>query len=165
MGEGILIYGLHGSKRRYTRDLQGFADRVLATNRKRGSVYIFGRTNKAYLRDLSRKGVEIKSNIAAITDQTILKYRNHPKKKKGAAVSVHRFRMVEAAVKRPNNVYIDRNRSRLIYVSSVKYSKTKVLKVVIEPNQKIGKRYYNKVVSIGVVDKVDTKGKQYEKIK
>ena len=30
MGEDILIYGLNGSKRRYTRDLQGFADKVLA---------------------------------------------------------------------------------------------------------------------------------------
>ena len=73
--------------------------------------------------------------------------------------------MVESAVKKPKNVYIDRNRSRLIYVSSVKYSKNKILKVVIEPNQKIGKRYYNQVVSIGVVDNIDMKSKQYYKIK
>lgn len=78
---------------------------------------------------------------------------------------MHRFKMVEAAVKRPKNVYIDKNRSRLVYISSVKYSKNKVIKVVIEPNQKIGRRYYNEVVSIGVVDKVDMKGKQYHKIK
>lgn len=165
MGEGILIYGLHGSKRRYTRDLQGFADKVLASGIAKKSVYIFGRTNKAYIRDLSRKGVILKSELAAITDKTILKYRNHPKKQKGATISVHRFRMVEAAVKKPKNVYIDRNRSRLIYVSSVKYSKNKVLKVVIEPNQKIGKRYYNQVVSIGVVDKNKMEAPQYVKIK
>lgn len=165
MGEGILIYGLNGSKRRYTRDLQGFADKVLANGRVRKSVYVFGRTNKAYLKDLSRKGIVVKSELAAITDKTILKYRNHPKKQKGATVSVHRFRMVEVAVKRPKNVYIDTKRSRLIYVSSVKYSKNKILKVVIEPNQKIGKRYYNKVVSIGVVDNIDMKSKQYYKIK
>ena len=165
MGEGILIYGLHGNKRRYTKDLQGFADKVLANGRVRKSVYIFGRTNKAYLKDLSRKGIVVKSELAAITDKTILKYRNHPKKQKGATVSVHRFRMVEVAVKRPKNVYIDTKRSRLIYVSSVKYSKNKILKVVIEPNQKIGKRYYNKVVSIGVVDNIDMKSKQYYKIK
>lgn len=165
MGEGILIYGLHGSKRRYTRDLQGFADKVLASGQARKSVYVFGRANKAYLRDLSRKGIVVKSELAAITDKTILKYRNHPKKQKGATVNTHRFRMVEAAVKRPKNVYIDTNRNRLIYVSSVKYSKAKVLKVVIEPNQKIGKRYYNQVVSIGVVDNIDMKSKQYYKIK
>lgn len=165
MGEGILIYGLHGSKRKYTRDLQGFADRVLASGMARKSVYVFGRTNRAYLRDLSRKGVIVKSELAAITDKTILKYRNHPKKQKGATVSVHRFRMVEAAVKKPKNVYIDTNRSRLIYVSSVKYSKSKILKVVIEPNQKIGKRYYNKVVSIGLVQKGNMNTSQYTKIK
>lgn len=165
MGEGILIYGLHGDKRRYTRDLQGFADKVLASGQARKSVYIFGKTNKAYLRDLSRKGIAIKSDLAAITDKTILKYRSHPKKQKGATVNVHRFRMVEAAVKRPKNVYIDTNRNRLIYVSSVKYSKNKILKVVIEPNQKIGKRHYNKVVSIGVVQKENMNADQYKKIK
>nr|DAR61908.1 MAG TPA: hypothetical protein [Caudoviricetes sp.]DAT21581.1 MAG TPA: hypothetical protein [Caudoviricetes sp.] len=165
MGEGILIYGLNGSKRRYTRDLQGFADKVLASGRVRKSVYIFGKTNKAYLNDLFKKGIIVKSELAAITDKTILKYRNHPKKQKGATVNTHRFRMVESAVKKPKNVYIDRNRSRLIYVSSVKYSKGKVLKVVIEPNQKIGKRYYNQVVSIGVVDKNKMNASQYTKIK
>lgn len=165
MGEGILIYGLHGSKVRYTRDLQGFADKVLANGRARKSVYVFGRTNKAYLRDLSRKGIIVKSELAAITDKTILKYRNHPKKQKGATVNIHRFRMVEAAVKRPKNVYIDTNRNRLIYVSSVKYSKNKILKVVIEPNQKIGKRHYNQVISIGVVDRNKMNTPQYTKIK
>lgn len=73
--------------------------------------------------------------------------------------------MVEMAVKELRNVYIDTKRSRLIYVSSVKYSKGKVLKVVIEPNQKIGKRYYNSVVSIGVVEKVKMNAPQYKKIK
>nr|DAX58351.1 MAG TPA: hypothetical protein [Caudoviricetes sp.] len=165
MGEGILIYGLNGSKRRYTRDLQGFADKVLASGKVRKSVYIFGKTNKAYLNDLFKKGIIVKSELAAITDKTILKYRNHPKKQKGATVNIHRFRMVESAVKKPKNVYIDRNRSRLIYVSSVKYSKGKVLKVVIEPNQKIGKRCYNQVVSIGVVDKNKMNAPQYTKIK
>lgn len=165
MGEGILIYGLHGSKRRYTRDLQGFADKVLASGQARKSVYVFGKTNKAYLNDLFKKGIIIKSELAAITDKTILKYRNHPKKQKGATVNIHRFRMVESAVKKPKNVYIDTNRSRLIYVSSVKYSKNKILKVVIEPNQKIGKRYYNQVVSIGVVDKNKMNAPQYTKIK
>lgn len=165
MGEGILIYGLNNSKRRYTRGLQTFADRVLAKGKANRSVYVFGRTNKAFLSDLHRRGVDVKSDFAAITDKTILKYRNHPKKKKGAVVSFHRFRMVEAAVKKPKNVYIDTKRSRLIYISSVKYSKGKVLKVVIEPNQKIGKRYYNSVVSIGVVDKVKMNAPQYKKIK
>lgn len=73
--------------------------------------------------------------------------------------------MVEKAVKRPKNVYIDTKRSRLVYVSSVKYSKDKVLKVIIDPNQRLGKKYYNKVVSIGVVSKNNMEVEQYTKIK
>ena len=165
MGEGILIYGLGGMKRRYTNDLQSFADKVLASGMKRGSLYIFGKTNKAFLRDLSKKGVAIMSDVAAVQDKTILKYRHHPKKNKGATLNVNRFSMLETAVKKPKNVYIDTKRNRLVYVSSVKYSPTKVLKVVIEPNQKIGKRYFNQVVSVGVVDKSNMNTRQYHKIK
>lgn len=165
MGEGILIYGLGGKKRRYTRDLQGFADRVYKTGMARGSMYRFGRTNKAFLEDLKKRGVEVKSDIAAITDKTLLKYRTHPKREKDAVVDFKRFVMVEAAVKKPKNVYIDTKRNRLVYVSSVKYAKGKVLKVVVEPNQKIGKKYFNQVKSIGVVNKENMNGKQYIKIK
>lgn len=165
MGEGILIYGIGGGKRRYTRDLQTFSDRVLARGKSNGSIYVFGKTNKAYLSDLVRRGVRLKSDDAAITDKTVLKYKNHPKRKKGAVVSFRRFRMVEAAVKHPQNVYIDTHRNRLVYVSSVKYSPSKVLKVVIEPNQKIGKKFYNQVTSIGVVDKTKMKDPIYKKIK
>lgn len=165
MGEGILIYGVGGSRRRYTKDLQSFADRVLARGRGNNSLYVFGRVNKAILSSLARKDIHIKTFDAAITDKTILKYKNHPKKRKGAVVNFHRFRMVEKAVKKPKNVYIDLNRKRLIYVASVKYSPKKVLKVVIDPNQRFGQHYYHKVVSIGVVDKADMKNKYYQKIK
>lgn len=165
MGEGILIYGLTTRRSRYTRDLQSFADKVLARSKPNRSLYIFGRTNRAVLLDLARRGVTVMSDKTAISDKTILKYKDHPKRSKGAVVSFNRFVMVEKAVKKPKNVYIDSNRNRLVYVSSVKYSKDKVLKVIIEPNQKFGKKYYNKVVSIGVVNKKNMKEVQYIKIK
>ncbi|MBR1526925.1 MAG: hypothetical protein IJ640_09755 [Prevotella sp.] len=165
MGEGVLIYGVGGGKRRYTRDLQSFSDRVLARGKSNGSLYIFGKTNKAYLSDLVRRGVKLKSDDAAITDRTILKYKNHPKSAKGASVSKHRFRMVESAVKHPKNVYIDTKRNRLVYVATVKYAPSKVIKVVIEPNQKIGRRYYNQVTSIGIVNAYNMREKQFLKIK
>ena len=94
-------------------------------------MYVFGRTNRSLLRDLQKRGVNVKSDKAVIRDKTILKYKDHPKKKKGAVVSFNRFVMVESAVNKPKNVYIDTNRNRLVYVSSVKYSKDKVLKVII----------------------------------
>ena len=50
-------------------------------------------------------------------------------------------------------------------MSSVKYSKDKVLKVIIEPKQKVGKKYFNEVKFIGVVNKSNMQDKQYVKIK
>lgn len=49
MGEGILIYGASGQKRRYTRDLQSFADEVIRRNKNNGSLYVFGNINKAII--------------------------------------------------------------------------------------------------------------------
>ena len=166
MGEGILMYGVRGQRRKYTRDLQGFADRVLARRQARGSIYVFGELSRKVLNDLRIKGIELKSTKAVIKDETILKYPKHRKREKGAVVSFKRFRMVEAAVKHPKNVYIDDNRKpRLIYVTDVKYAKGKVLKVVIEPNQRIRKKYYHEVVSIGVVNAYNMKDENFIKVK
>ncbi len=165
MGEGIYLYGLGARKRRYTRDLQTFAKRVIARGRRNGSYYNFGKTNEVYLNDLRRRGIEIKSENAAITDKTILKYPKHPKKKKGATLNINRFVMLEAAIKHPKNVYVDTHRNRLVYVGAVRYSDEKVLKAIMEPNQRIGKKYFNEVVSYGVVNKIDMRSEQYAKIK
>lgn len=164
MGEGILLFGLRNIKRRYTRTLQAFAKKVLTRGRANGSIYIFGNTHKSIIQNLHEKGIDIKATKTAITDKTIIKYKNHPKKSKGAVVSFNRFIMVEAAVRHPKHTYIDTKRDRLVYVSNVKYAKDKVLKVIIEPNQKLGRNFYNKVVSIGVVNKSNLRTSQYKKI-
>ncbi len=109
--------------------------------------------------------LSLETRTTIITDKTILKYKNHPKRKKGAVVDFKRFVMVEAAVKKPKNVYIDTNRNRLVFVSSVKYSQAKVLKVVVEPNQNVKGKKYNVVTSIGVVNKENMGNSQYLKIK
>lgn len=165
MGEGILIYGLNNDRRKYTRDLQTFADKVLKIGRPKGLLYKFGNINRTVARYMREQRLTLESLTTIISDKTILKYRNHPKRKKGAAVSLKRFVMVEAAVKKPKNVYIDTNRNRLVFVSSVKYASNKVLKVVIEPNQNVGGRKYNVLTSIGVVNSANMNSKQYRKIK
>ena len=159
-----MMYG-NASRRKYTRSLQEFANRVVNRSKPNGSIYVFGKTSKSILDNLRSAGIEIKSDTAVITDRTVNKYINHPKAKKGAVVSFRRFRIVEAAVKHPRNVYIDTKRSRLVYVASTRYSSKKVLKVVIEPNQKVRGKYYSKVTSIGVVNKGNMRTKQYKKIK
>ena len=165
MGEGILIYGLHHNKRRYTKDLQSFANKILKTGMPKGSLYKFGNISRAVEVYMRKQGLKLESGITVITDKAILKYRNHPKRKKGAVVSFQRFVMVEAAVKKPRNVYIDAKRNRLVLVSSVKYDSKKVLKVVIEPNQKIKGKIYNVVTSIGVVNRENMGNSQYHRIK
>ena len=160
-----MMYG-NARRREYTRTLQEFANRVVNRSKPNGSMYIFGKTSKSILENLRSAGIEIKSETAVITDRTVNKYINHPKAKKGAVVSFRRFRIVESAVKHPKNVYIDTKRSRLVYVASTRYSSKKVLKVVIEPNQKVRGKYYSKVTSIGVVNRTDMNDrKQYKKIK
>lgn len=164
MGEGILIYGLN-NRRRYTKDLQSFADKVLKGGRPKGSLYKFGNINRSVERYMHEQKLSLETRTTIITDKTILKYKNHPKRKKGAVVDFKRFVMVEAAVKKPKNVYIDTNRNRLVFVSSVKYSSRKVLKVVVEPNQNVKGKKYNVVTSIGVVNKENMGNSQYLKIK
>lgn len=124
-------------------------------------LYKFGNINRTVARYMREQRLTLESLTTIISDKTILKYRNHPKRKKGAVVSFKRFVMV----KKPRNVYIDTNRNRLVFVSSVKYASNKVLKVVVEPNQNVKGRRYNVVTSIGIVDKVDMRGRQYDKIK
>lgn len=166
MGEGIYIHGTRNARRSYTRDLQSFAKKVVNGGRENGSYYDFGLLSKKILNDLARRGIEVKTEHAAITDRVIRKYLHHPKRTKGAVVSFNRFRMVEHAVKHPKNVYIDKKRKRLIYVSDIKYDEKRVLKVVIEPNQRVGKKYYHTIVSIGVVKREDMNdGNIFEKIK
>ena len=162
MGEGVVIYS---TRMGYTRSLQDFTKKVLQRPHTNNSLYVFGRANKAILQYLSRNGIRLETDKVAITDKTIVKYKDHPKREKGATVSFNRMVMVEKAVKHPKNVYIDTNRKRLVFVATTKYEPNRVLKVIVEPNQRMGKRYFHKVVSIGVVDKTKMDSPQYVRVK
>lgn len=162
MGEGILIYG---AKRRYVNNLQDFASRVLRDGRERGSIFHFGMINPRIAADLGRSGIVLKSSKISIQDKTILKYVNHPKKTKGATIDTKRYRMAQNAIAKPKHIYRDTSKGGFIYIGSKKYSGDKVVKVVLQPNYKKKKKYYNMVTSIGIVNKANMKSPQYEKIK
>lgn len=162
MGEGILIYG---AKRRYVNNLQDFASRVLRDGRERGSIFHFGTINPRIAADLGRSGIVLKSSKISIQDKTILKYINHPKKTKGATIDTKRYRMAQNAIAKPKHIYRDTSKGGFIYIGSKKYSGDKVVKVVLQPNYKKKKKYYNMVTSIGIVNKANMKSPQYEKIK
>lgn len=163
MSEGVLIYG-HGIRHR-ARDIQSFADTVIGRNRNNGSYFVIDKVDSRIIKDLRRKGIQVKSTKAIITDATIRKYISHPKREKNAAISLKRFVMAEHAIKNPKNVYIDTSRDRLIYVADTGYNNKKVIKVVLEPNQRYKKRHFFNVVSIGIVQKSNMNDPIYEKIK
>lgn len=163
MGEGILKFGLN-ARPRYKRDLQSFANEVLRRGNANNSLYIFSKSSKDIVSQLRKQGYDVADKVA-IVDKTITKYRTHPKREKGAVVGFDRFVMVEKAVKHPKNIYIDKKRKRLVFVTSVKYAPKKILKVVVDPNQRMREGVFNKVVSIGVVDKINMGNGQYTKIK
>lgn len=162
MGEGVLIYG---QNRRYVNSLQDFANRVLKDGRERGSIYHFGMINPRIAADLRRGGLVLKSQRVAIQDKTILKYRTHPKKEKGATIGTRRYRMAQNAIMKPKNIYRDTKSGGFVYIGTKRYEENKVVKVVLQPNFKKKKRYYNMIVSIGIVNKANMNSKQYVKIK
>lgn len=163
MSEGVLIYG-KGTQRR-ARDLQSFADVVLNRGHNNGSYFIIDKVDGRIIRNLKERGIDVKSTRAIITDATVRKYKQHAKREKGAAVSLKRFAMVEHAIKHPKNVYIDKHRSRLVYAADTGYRSGRVIKVILEPNQKYKKQHYFNVVSIGIVSKDNMNDPMYEKIK
>lgn len=115
--------------------------------------------------DLQRGGIELKSSRISIQDKTILKYIDHPKKAKGATIDTKRYRMAQNAIAKPKHIYRDNSKGGFVYIGSKKYSGDKVIKVVLQPNYKKKKRYYNMVTSIGIVNKVNMNSPQYVKIK
>lgn len=155
MAEGIIIYGRNHNKRRYTNNLQDFAKKVLATDKSRNSVYDFGDAGNKIILALRKLGVELNTTKVGITDKTIRKYKDHPKREKGATISPRRYVMVEHAVKHPKNVYLDKDRGRIIIVAATRYKNGKVLKVVIDPNQRLRKKDFHLIRSIGVVSASD----------
>lgn len=163
MGEGVLIYG-RGIKHK-ARDLQSFAKVVMNRTRNNGSYFVINKVSKFIIKNLKDRGVDVKSTQAIITDATVRKYKGNTKREKGAAIGFRRFDMVEKAIKTPKSVYIDKNRDRLVYVADTGYKGKKVIKVILEPNQKYKKKFFFKVVSIGIVNKNNMGTEQYEKIK
>ena len=61
MGEGILIYGLNNDRRKYTRDLQTFADKVLKIGRPKGLLYKFGNISRTVARYMREQRLTLES--------------------------------------------------------------------------------------------------------
>lgn len=153
MGEPILMYGVPTGRGGYEH-LERFANMVLRDGYKRGRYFRISNIDPFIRRHLEKNGVSLKGgNEVTISDKVIMKYPNHPKNSKNAAPKSKDYRMVALAVKKPTHIYLDTNRNTLIYVLTHRYSKKRVIKIVIEPNYERKKKYTNAITSIGIVHK------------
>lgn len=148
------------------KTVQGFADEVLADGYSRGREFRIGTFNEVAQRELQNQKIELNSKDVVITDDVILKYVSHPKRDKNAELPANRYDKLKNIVNNPTHVYIDTKQKNLVFVFTSKKEKGKVIKAIIQPNKKVGKKRTNKLKSIGVVDAHNiTNDKQFKKIK
>lgn len=138
---------------------------MLKSKRTQNEKKILGKIDDVIIKDLKSKGIDIRNNDLVITDKVILKYLNHAKSIKGAAIDLNRFADVEKLAKNPTNIYEDLQSKTLIYAYTRPYD-DKVLKVIIHPNYTLKGNIFNLLKSIGIIDESKiTESKQYLRIK
>lgn len=162
---------------RYTRfsrsgKILDFAKEVIADGKVRGRRMRIGRLKNLFgVRGMRRQGFD-RSAPLWLTDDTILKYTNHPKASKGATVPVNLLPALARALDNPKHIYLDtssknKNKGNIIYIGTINHPqyRDKVIKAVIHIDFTRNGETYHKVKSYGIVDRVDMKGKQYRKMK
>lgn len=149
-------------------NLQSFADFVIADGHNRGRDYLVSNMDEDVIEYLQNLGIEVKSNRILITDDVIREYLVHPKRSKGAAIDSTRYNELEHMVEYPTHIYVDKSQKDLVLVFTGPdsgYSKGKLMKAIVHINYKKGKKVFNKLKSIGIVDNEKMGHPQYELIK
>jgi hypothetical protein len=130
--------------------LQEFVTQVLSTKKTNNTVKTLGSFNKLVIADLKKNGIELAKTEIVISDKKVLKYLDHPKAAKGAAIDLARFEEVAKAINSPVAILQDLQSKKLVYVFVSQYD-SKMLKVIVEPNSIVGGNITNLAKSIGVV--------------
>ena len=121
------------------------------------------------VKDIKEKGIDILSNDIELFDETIFKYKNHEKIKKGAVLPYNEYDKIVNTIKYPKKIYRDIGNNKdnekkvLTYALVSDYLENKVLKIIIKPNDP--KKKANIVLSIGIVNKDSLNENQYKEIK
>ncbi len=134
----------------FNGSLREFVSQVMSTKQTNNTVKTLGSFNDAVLADLKKNGIELAKTEIVISDKRILKYLDHPKAAKGASIDVARFEEVSKAINNPVAILQDLQSKKLVYVFVSEYD-AKMLKVIVEPNAKVGGNITNLAKSIGVV--------------
>lgn len=151
--------------------LQFFTDVVLDDGMARGRSYKMGQIDQLVVDDLEKNGITPFTTDVTLMDDTIIKYVNHTKRKKGAAIDFAKMNKVEEAINHPKHIYQDVKHGTLIYVFANDYEAKRYVKAIVHINFNYKGKSINKLKSIGIVDKdkmgmTDAQGRPiYRKIK
>ena len=148
----MVIYGKGAN--REIRSLQNFAAEIRRDGKPRGRKFSFGKINRVVERELKKRNIPLKSKDLLMRDDTILKYENHPKIAKGAALPQSKYYLLDKLTKKPTHIYVDTTSDKPIFIYTTRFSKGGIIiKAVIEVNYEANKMIYNSLKSIGIQDK------------
>lgn len=149
-----------------------FAKQTIASGVSRGRKMKIGRLKNLLGMKRQRKYGFTNSAPLYLTDDTIIKYVNHPKAKKGATVPLELLPAVVRALNNPKALYIDRTpkntaRNNLVFVGTITHPKykNKVIKAIVHVDFKAHGEVFHKVKSFGIVDRITLNDPIYHKIK
>lgn len=152
--------------------IKAFAEQVIADGMSRGRRIKIGRLKLMFGPERIRKRGFDHSSPLWLTDDTIIKYVNHPKARKGATVPLEMLPAVARTLSNPKHIYrdvSDKNQGKgyLIFIGTLsqKGMKDKILKAVVHMNYVDKGKSFHKVKSFGIVDGDSMANPIYRKIK
>ena len=150
----------------YKGDLKQFSTELLTNKKGNGQVVNLAEIDEAIVKEMEKNNVRLQAMAVVAMQNTVFKYANHPKAKKGAVVPVGDYDLIEKALKQPLHIYQDTAQKDLVYVYTYPYDKGRLVKVVVHPNFKVnGKLTINNAKSWGIVDESKMNAPQYKLIK
>ena len=91
----------------YHGPLRDYASEILSLGRGNGRDFHASKIPTVIINDLAGRGTTLDTDETTITQRQIFKYRNHPKKRKGANLPVEDYPYIEKAIASPANIYAD----------------------------------------------------------
>lgn len=142
--------------------VKSFTSKTLSEGIVRNHTTILGKLPEFVKNRISN----LQNDFVMLTDKTILKYKTHPKINKGSSLQLSKFDILPEIIINPDNIYIDKSNSdKISYAFTRNYSDDMVIKVIVQPNYKLGKMIINNAKSIGVVKAHHMNESYYTKIK
>lgn len=151
----------------YQGSLRQFAEELLTNGRGNGQMIVIAQFDAIIIEVMSNKGIALQSTAIVVTQQAVFKYAHHPKSKKGAAIPIEHYDLIEKALTMSLHIYEDTAQKELVYVFTHPYEeRRKLVKVVVHPNHKLnGKTIVNAAKSWGFISEESLENPQFVLIK